>query len=388
MIAVDGGKHLAALTGFPLEPVTPSPYFIDRTEVTNAAFKEFVDAGGYVSRELGSRPSGRAIGSSIGSRPWPCSSTPRGGLALRDGAWPLCPGTRRLPGRRRRAGSRRQPTPPSVERSCPRCHWIARRCPTGEHTLSMAPEIVPMSNFGGTGPAPVGSFPGIGVSGAVDLAGNLREWCWNESRGGRVALGGAWSDPGLRVHIPCAAKRFRSLLVNGFRLMLERDERSGDALRSPVTPPGIDVYTVKAISDEDFARNKGYFAQFDTPLNPVMEPAGGPRPTGGGKASRLTRPTGRNASPHISTCRRLATRRIAPSSIFQGATPPSSRPSKTPTGSASDYIPRSRAWPHGRSLPACMNARIGLSPCRTGCPRSGTGLCSGFGKRWTTSHPR
>ena len=40
--------------------------------------------------------------------------------------------------------------------------------------------------------------------------------------------------------------------------MLERDERSGDALRSPVTPPGIDVYTVKAISDEDFARNKGY----------------------------------------------------------------------------------------------------------------------------------
>ena len=59
----------------------------------------------------------------------------------------------------------------------------------------MAPEIVPMSNFGGTGPAPVGSFPGIGVSGAVDLAGNLREWCWNESRGGRVALGGAWSDP-------------------------------------------------------------------------------------------------------------------------------------------------------------------------------------------------
>ena len=50
MIAVDGGKHLAALTGFPLEPVTLSPYFIDRTEVTNAAFKEFVDAGGHVSR--------------------------------------------------------------------------------------------------------------------------------------------------------------------------------------------------------------------------------------------------------------------------------------------------------------------------------------------------
>jgi pimeloyl-ACP methyl ester carboxylesterase len=56
--------------------------------------------------------------------------------------------------------------------------------------------------------------------------------------------------------------------------MLERDERSGDALRSPVAPPGIVVYAVKAISDEEFARNKGYFAYSDTPLNPVMEPAG------------------------------------------------------------------------------------------------------------------
>jgi pimeloyl-ACP methyl ester carboxylesterase len=275
MIAVDGGKHLAALSGFPLEPVTLSPYFIDRTEVTNAAFKEFVDAGGYKTPEYwqqafrqGDRvldwKQAMALFVDTTGRPGPAGwelgryapgheDYPVGGVSWFEAAAYAAFRGKELP---------------TVY------HWIRAALPSGEHTLSMAPEIVPMSNFGGTGPAPVGSFAGIGVSGAVDLAGNLREWCWNESRGGRVALGGAWSDPAYAFTSPARPSAFDRSLVNGFRLMLERDERSGDALRSPVTPPGIDVYTVKAISDEDFARNKGYFAYSDTPLNPVMEPAG------------------------------------------------------------------------------------------------------------------
>jgi len=52
MVAVDGGRYLVPLTSIPLgKEVTLEPYFIDRTEVTNAAFKEFVDAGGYQQRE-------------------------------------------------------------------------------------------------------------------------------------------------------------------------------------------------------------------------------------------------------------------------------------------------------------------------------------------------
>ena len=102
MIAVDGGQHLAALSGFPLEPVTLSPYFIDRTEVTNAAFKEFVDASGYEKREYlaAGLPAGRSdprLEAGHGPvRRHNGSAWPRG-----MGAWPLCPGTRRRPGRRR-----------------------------------------------------------------------------------------------------------------------------------------------------------------------------------------------------------------------------------------------------------------------------------------------
>ena len=51
MVAVDGGRYLVPLTNFPMTALTREPYFIDRTEVTNAEFEEFVDAGGYHRQE-------------------------------------------------------------------------------------------------------------------------------------------------------------------------------------------------------------------------------------------------------------------------------------------------------------------------------------------------
>ena len=77
MVAVDGGRYLVPLTGLPARGVTLDSYFIDRTEVTNAEFKEFVDAGGYGQKEVpGSTSSGKAIGFCRGKRRWTCSSIP------------------------------------------------------------------------------------------------------------------------------------------------------------------------------------------------------------------------------------------------------------------------------------------------------------------------
>jgi formylglycine-generating enzyme required for sulfatase activity len=56
-------------------------------------------------------------------------------------------------------------------------HW---RAATGGFNLAAwFRTLAGLSNFGGHGPVPVGSTNAISTYGAYDMAGNVREWCWN-----------------------------------------------------------------------------------------------------------------------------------------------------------------------------------------------------------------
>ncbi len=86
-----------------------------------------------------------------------------------------------------------------------RFHWLAS---TGWFTPMIKwPQLggfgllAPFSNFGGPGPVPVGSLLGITAYGAFDMAGNVREWCWNETPQGRLIRGGAWDDNSYHVPV-------------------------------------------------------------------------------------------------------------------------------------------------------------------------------------------
>ena len=272
MVAVDGGRYLVPLTNFPMTALTLEPYFIDRTEVTNAEFEEFVDAGGYQQQEYWHhefRRDGRTLtweeamtrlvdstgrpGPAtweVGNYPAGQDDYPVGGVSWYEAA---------------AYAAFRGKSLPTVY------HWIRAALPSSEHVMSLSPEIVPLSNFGGDGPAPVGSYPDIGASGATDLAGNLREWCWNASGENRFSLGGAWNEPVYTFNQPARMDPFDRSPINGFRCMKERDGETPDAQKASIDSREIDFYALGRLSDEIFAVYEGLFSYGATPLNPALE---------------------------------------------------------------------------------------------------------------------
>jgi dipeptidyl aminopeptidase/acylaminoacyl peptidase len=137
--------------------------------------------------------------------------------------------------------------------------------------------IAPFSNFNSAGPVAVGSLPSLTSFGNYDLAGNVREWCWNETAGGaRVIRGGAWDDNpymfGNRSGVPPMDRSVQ----NGFRLALyPHPETMPDAVYQPQAfPQARDFYAEQPVSDAVFQAYRDRFSYDPTPLNAEVESRG------------------------------------------------------------------------------------------------------------------
>lgn len=219
MIPVEGGRYSMPLVGFnPIQLVRLDRYLIDRTEVTNARFKEFVAAGAYQNPRYWKQPFERD-GESVEWKEAVAEfkdSTGRPGPATWEaGDYP--PGEADYPV----SGVTWYEAAAYAEfsgKSLPTIfHWVRAALPSFEVAEPMSPEIIPLSNIGGKGLAEVASYQGMSVSGAYDMAGNVREWCWNAAGNRRYSMGGGWSDPGYMFTMTYPQSPWDRTETNGFR---------------------------------------------------------------------------------------------------------------------------------------------------------------------------
>jgi hypothetical protein len=132
--------------------------------------------------------------------------------------------------------------------------------------------IVPLSNFGSESVAPVGRYLGVGGHGAFDMAGNVKEWCWNAAgEGTRYILGGAWNEPEYMFNYPDFQPPFARSEDFGFRCVkiISKGATSPSIDNEIIALAERDFNEVKRISDEVFASNKQSFSyDKDMPLDP------------------------------------------------------------------------------------------------------------------------
>ncbi|MRR21614.1 TIR domain-containing protein [bacterium] len=257
---------------------TLNDFFIGRYEVTNREYSEFVDSGGYRNRNY-----------------WKHTILSEGLELTWEEAMKVFVDQSGLPGPSTWMGG----YPPEGQENYPvsGVSWYeaeafaefrGMRLPSSFHwnvarggltpmiqvfQLGGFAILAPFSNFSNRGPVPVGSLQGVTAYGAYDMAGNVREWCWNETTAGRAIRGGAWEDNTYEFGNQRQAPPMDRSRRNGIRLASypDRDSIPEEAFAPLRITESVDISAIQPVSDDIFRIYSEQFAYDPMDLNPLVE---------------------------------------------------------------------------------------------------------------------
>ncbi|HUG27121.1 MAG TPA: bifunctional serine/threonine-protein kinase/formylglycine-generating enzyme family protein, partial [Gemmatimonadales bacterium] len=246
MVAIPGGRYELVGPDLPIgHSIELRAYFLDRHEVTNAEYREFVRRGGYADASLWAAAAADGV--------TPANLLDRTGLpAPREWVSQAPPAD----------GAKHPVTGVTWYEATAFCASLEKRMPTlyewhkaaRNGTVSHRGVIMPWgymsaavrterrANFAGTGTAPVDAFPfGISPWGVYGLAGNVKEWLRNPAPGGYTVAGGSWQDPAYLFTVPGALPALSTSPALGFRCARdaaagEGDQGAGQVLDDRSTP--------------------------------------------------------------------------------------------------------------------------------------------------------
>jgi len=268
---------MARIPGFENKDVGKiDDFFMDRCEVTNKQYKEFIEKGGYQKKNFWKNKfikDGKelaweqAMAEFVDSTGRPGPATWQGGdypegqddFPVSGVCWYEAAAYAEFAGKSLPTGT----------------HW-GRAGGDGTFLIDgkgFSEFFTPQSNFKGKGPDRVGSNPAITSYGIYDMGGNVREWCSNETQQGRLIRGGAWNDVPYMFGNWSQVPPFDRSAKNGFRCAVYiHSERIPQSALAKVEVSGFpDFYKQKPVPDSVFRVYKEQFSYDKRELNARVE---------------------------------------------------------------------------------------------------------------------
>jgi len=236
-------------------------FWIDKYEVTNREFKRFADAGGYSNRRYWKEPFvidgvNRSFEDAVARF---TDRTGRPGPAT----WEL--GTYR-------EGQADYPVAGvSWYEAAAYAEFAGKRLPTVFHwkqatgNVLYGQVVASIANFNGRSSEPPARLKDLGTYGTYGLAGNVKEWIWNETGGRRYVVGGAWNDPPYMAVNREARSPVDRNETHGFRCVRDTSTPTPDA-SAPIAARSK-ARTDKPVGDELYAAYRALYAYDRRPLD-------------------------------------------------------------------------------------------------------------------------